>query len=135
MSDIGLTREYLAVPAPDETGCNEMPSAQSRRGLDWFNFFVADVRTGVGPFIAIFLTEKHWSLGQIGVALTAAEIAGVITQAPGGALLDHARSKRMMLAIAVVVLALSALVMAALPNLPAVLASQTALGVTGSIFG
>ncbi len=49
--------------------------------------------------------------------------------------MDQIRSKRVMLAVAVVVLAASALTMAAFPNVPAVLTAQTALGVTGSLFG
>jgi len=103
--------------------------------LDWFNFFAADVRTGVGPFVAIYLMDRHWTVAQIGLALTAAEIAGVLTQAPGGAIMDHLRSKRMLLAAAVVVLAASALIMVAFPNLLAVLTAQSTLGITGSIFG
>ena len=31
------------------------PSRQTLRGLDWFNFLLADVQTGVGPFLAIYL--------------------------------------------------------------------------------
>ena len=118
-----------------EANCNISPSARSRHGLDWLNFFVADVRTGVGPFVAIYLTDNHWNTAQIGLALTAAELAGVITQAPGGAVMDHVRSKRALLAAAVVVLAASALLMALAPNLPAVMSAQIALGITGSIFG
>ena len=29
--------------------------ARSLRGLDGLNFFLADVQTGVGPFLAIYL--------------------------------------------------------------------------------
>src|SRR4051794_30128242 len=124
MPDIGLIREHPVVTDPHPVACTETPSAQSRHGLDWFNFFVADVRTGVGPFVAIYLMDRHWSVAQIGLALTAAEIAGVLTQAPGGAIMDHFRSKRMLLAAAIVVLAASALTMAAFPILPAVLTAQ-----------
>src|SRR4051794_9041525 len=111
MSDIGLTGQDTEVTASEHAACSETPSAQSRHGLDWFNFFAADVRTGVGPFVAIYLMDRHWTVAQIGLALTAAEIAGVLTQAPGGAIMDHLRSKRMLLAAAVVVLAASALIM------------------------
>lgn len=118
-----------------DSNCTSSPSPRSRHGLDWFNFFVADVRTGVGPFVAIHLTNNHWSLAHIGLALTAAEIAGVLTQAPGGAIMDHVRSKRVLLAGAVVVLAISGLMMAMFPSLAVVMAAQIALGITGSIFG
>jgi hypothetical protein len=32
-------------------------SAQSRRGLDWMNFFIADVQTGFGAFVAFYLAQ------------------------------------------------------------------------------
>lgn len=118
-----------------DENCTTSPSPRSRHGLDWLNFFVADVRTGVGPFVAIYLTENHWNVEQIGIALTAAELAGVLTQAPGGAITDYFRSKRALVAGAVLVLALSAVLMALAPNLAVVLGAQTALGMTGSIFG
>ena len=52
---------------------------ESQRALDWLNFFLADVRKGVGPFIAVYLANSHWTATQVGLALTAAEIAGVAT--------------------------------------------------------
>jgi MFS family permease len=111
------------------------PSTHSLRGLDWTNFFLSDVRTGVGPFVAVYLSNMHWNVAQIGVALTVAEVAGLLTQAPGGAFMDYVRSKRGALITAVVILASSALVMALFPTLPVVFAGQAALGITGSVFG
>src|SRR3954451_10160484 len=94
------------------------PSSRSLHGLDWTNFFLSDVRTGVGPFVAVYLSNMHWNVAQIGVALTVAEVAGLLTQAPGGAFMDYVRSKRGVLITAVVILASSALVMALFPTLP-----------------
>jgi len=37
------------------------PSRQSLRGLDWFIFFLADVQTGFGPFISVYLTTQKWT--------------------------------------------------------------------------
>src|SRR5581483_10516963 len=51
-------------------------SAQSRRGLDWMNFFIADVQTGFGTFVAFYLAESGWSQSNIGVALSVGNIAG-----------------------------------------------------------
>ena len=39
------------------------------RGLDVLTFFLADVQTGFGPFIAVYLTANHWTAAQIGLAL------------------------------------------------------------------
>jgi MFS family permease len=68
-------------------------SLRSRRGLDWVNFFLADVQTGVGPFLAIFLAGVHWNPQQIGIALTAGGLAGIAAQTPAGALVDRLRAK------------------------------------------
>ena len=32
-----------------------------RAQLDWLNFFLADVRGGLGPYVGVFLlTQAHW---------------------------------------------------------------------------
>jgi hypothetical protein len=46
------------------------PSRRSLRGLDWFVFFVADVQTGFGPFVAVYLTAQKWTQVDIGLVLT-----------------------------------------------------------------
>src|SRR5215469_4596627 len=74
-------------------------SAQSRRGLDWMNFFVADVQTGFGTFVAFYLAQQGWSHDSIGVALSVGGVAGVLSQIPGGALTDTVRWKRGLTAI------------------------------------
>src|SRR5689334_490197 len=35
-------------------------SVRSRRGLDWMNFFVSDVQTGFGTFVAFYLAQQGW---------------------------------------------------------------------------
>src|SRR5205823_11061819 len=63
-------------------------SDQSRHGLDWTNFFMADVQVGFGSFLAFYLAEAGWSKQSVGLALTVGGLAGVLAQAPGGALAD-----------------------------------------------
>ena len=42
---------------------------RNRNALDWLNFFLADVKDGIGPFLAIFLTSsQHWDPGRAGIA-------------------------------------------------------------------
>jgi hypothetical protein len=68
-------------------------SLQSRRGLDWMNFFTADVQTGFGAFVSLYLAELQWSQQSVGFALTIGRISGVIGMIPAGALADSIRSK------------------------------------------
>ena len=86
------------------------PSTQSLRSLDAVNFLLADVQTGVGPFLALYLATHGWNEARVGWALTVAGIAGILTQTPLGGLADSVRSKRALLAAAVVAVASGALV-------------------------
>jgi MFS family permease len=99
------------------------PSARSRLGLDWFVFFVADVQTGFGPFISVFLTTQKWTQIDIGLVLSAAGFVSLIAQMPGGALVDAARSERLVAGLAIGAICLSALAYAALPIFPMVLSA------------
>src|SRR5579864_484470 len=91
-------------------------SAQSRRGLDWMNFFIADVQTGFGTFVAFYLAESGWSESKIGVALAVGGIAGVVSQIPGGALTDAVRWKRGLAALGILATGAAALLLAFKPN-------------------
>jgi MFS family permease len=71
-----------------------MPQPRSLHGLDWLNFFVANVQTGFGPLIAVYLTENRWTTAEIGYALTIGTICGLVSQMPAGALVDGMRDKR-----------------------------------------
>jgi predicted MFS family arabinose efflux permease len=96
------------------------PSRQSLRGLDWFIFFLADVQTGFGPFIAVYLTTQKWTQAQIGLVLSIGGVVGLIGQMPGGAIVDAARSERLVAALAVATIGFSALAYAAWPIFPVV---------------
>jgi hypothetical protein len=41
-------------------------SRQSRNGLDWTNFFIADIQTGFGTFVAFYLADLGWSEASVG---------------------------------------------------------------------
>ena len=67
----------------------------SLRGLDWVNFFMADVNTGIGPFLAIYLTAtRHWDPASVGMVVAAQSIASVVAQAPAGWLVDNSTKKK-----------------------------------------
>jgi MFS family permease len=100
-------------------GSTEAPKSPSRttlRGLDWLNFLLADVQTGVGPFLAIYLAGYKWNEERVGLALTVGGIAGILTQTPAGALVDFLRSKRALVAVGVAALAAGALLIALFPS-------------------
>ena len=59
------------------------------------NFFLADVRDGLGPYLAIYLlTVRKWDEASIGIVMSIATIAGILAQTPAGALIDAMRAKR-----------------------------------------
>ncbi len=92
-----------------------MPSARSRRSLDLLNFFIADVQTGFGPFIAVYLTASKWTQVEIGFALTLGTITAMVSQVPAGAFVDAIRSKRMAAACGILAIMASALLFALHP--------------------
>jgi len=113
---------------------NPQPSKRSLLGLDSLNFLLADVQTGVGPFLAIYLAGYYWNEQRVGLALTVGGIAGILAQTPAGGLVDSLRSKRAMVAAAVVALAAGALLIAFSPSFWPVMAAQVLIGGTSSVF-
>jgi len=111
------------------------PSLASRRGLDWFTFFVADIQTGFGPFLSVYLTTQKWTQVDIGLVLSLGSVAGLLGQAPGGWVIDKARSKRAAAAWAVVGIGVSALLIAALPVFAAVAAAKLLHAGASSVLG
>ncbi len=98
-------------------------NARGRRGLDWLNFFVANVQTGFGPFIAVYLTAEAWTQRDIGQVLSIGTLAAMLSQLPGGAAVDALRSKRLAAMAAGIAIAASALIFALAPlRLPVVVA-------------
>ena len=110
------------------------PSKRTLRGLDWLNFLLADVQTGVGPFLAIYLAGKGWDEQRVGIALTVGGIAGILTQTPAGAAVDRLRSKRALIVGGLLALAAGALLIAFLPAFWVVMFAQALIGGSSSIF-
>jgi predicted MFS family arabinose efflux permease len=102
---------------------------KSQRPLDWLNFFLADVKDGLGPFLAIYLLSSgHWDPGEIGVVMMIAGIATVAARAPFGALIDWTQWKRELIVIAAVTVAVGAVAMSLFPNFWVVTAAQAVIG-------
>jgi predicted MFS family arabinose efflux permease len=109
-------------------------AVSSLRGLDWLNFFLADVQTGVGPFLAIYLAGYKWNPQSVGIAMTVGSMAGIVSQAPAGGLVDRLRCKRTLIAGGVVALAIGAAILAFFPSFWPVMVAQSLIGSTSSIF-
>jgi MFS family permease len=125
----------VAIEQPDGRDPPSAPSRRSLRGLDWFIFFVADVQTGFGPFVSVYLTAQRWSQVDIGLVLSAAGLVSLLGQMPGGALVDAAKSERRVAGIAIVVICLSALTYAVLPIFPMVLAGSVLHAAASCVLG
>src|SRR5271170_7138560 len=111
------------------------PSSASLRGLDAVNLFLAGTLSGFGPYVAAFLAEQNWTQQDIGYVLTAAGFAGLLSQLPGGELLDAMRSKRLAVALGAAMVAAGALIIALWPTFPLVLSALVLQGITGGFLG
>ena len=107
----------------------------SIRALEATNFFLADVQTGLGPFLAAYLAGAGWEPGRVGVALTIGGIITVVLQAPAGAIVDQFRSKRLILVMASAVLAVGAILLSITTAPWAVYTSQVLIGGAGPFLG
>ncbi len=105
------------------------PSARSLRALDALNFTFADIQTGVGPYLAIYLVGvRHFDAASIGIATSAAGFATVLAQTPAGAIIDAATFKRTLLAIAACIGGVGAIALALIPTLWPIVTTQIIIG-------
>jgi MFS family permease len=111
------------------------PSSTSLNGLDGINFFLAGMQSGFGPFVAVLLADERWTLQNIGFVLSVGGAAGLLSQLPGGELLDASGSKRLLVALGGIMVAVSAFVIAIWPNRPVVFAALVLQGLTGGFLG
>lgn len=128
MDDDRRHRADAAGPA-HAGGAGRAPSARSLRGLDGINFLMADVRDGVGPYLSIYLSgARGWEAGPVGVAMAMSNIAAAICQVPAGMLVDASRAKRLLIALAALVVGAGCLAVVLYPGRLVVYAAQAALG-------
>jgi len=111
------------------------PKNRANRALDALNFFLADVRDGLGPYLAVYLlTEQKWDEARIGVVMSVATIAGLVAQTPAGALIDAISAKRAIMAGAAIVVTAASLVLPFVPGFWPVAASQGIAHAAGVVF-
>ncbi|MGE8657953.1 MAG: MFS transporter [Achromobacter sp.] len=105
-----------------------------RRWLAGVNFFLADVRDGLGPFLGVFLLGHGWQADAIGYLMTAAGLAGMLATTPMGAWVDASRRKRGLLAGATLALIACNLALWAMPVASVAAATQILAAVIGALF-
>lgn len=96
------------------------------------NFFMADMQSGIGPFVSVFLSERGWASGMIGTAIAIGNIAGMLIATPVGGFIDASRHKRAWVIVpGIAVVAASSIILIS-QNFWAVTASQIATSVAGA---
>lgn len=103
--------------------------------LEATNFFLADVQTGLGPFLAAYLAASGWNPGNVGVMLTLGGITTVLLQTPAGWVIDYVRRKRLVLVAGTAVLALGALILAWKTDTALVATAQVLIGGAAPFLG
>ncbi len=107
----------------------------SRRALDALNFLLADVKDGLGPFLAIYLmTTQHWDAARIGVVMTVGGIATVVARAPAGALVDAVTAKRGLIVGAALVVVAGVVLLALATAFWTAAAAQCVIGACDAVF-
>ena len=103
--------------------------------LDWLNFFLADVRDGLGPYLAIYLLAvQKWDEASIGVVMSIAGIAAILTQTPAGAFIDQTKAKRGLIVTAAIATTACCALLPLFPDFWPVALTQSLSGAAGSVF-
>ncbi|PZO80567.1 MAG: MFS transporter [Mesorhizobium amorphae] len=112
-----------------------VPRPRSLKALSALNFFLADVRDGLGPFLGVFLIGQGWDTATIGLVMTIGGIAGMLATTPLGMLADASKAKRFMVAFCAALVIFASLAILFVPTFTFVTASQIATGIAGAAIG
>lgn len=111
-------------------------AARVGRPLDALNFFLADVRGGLGPYLAVYLlAERSWDEASIGIVMSIATAAEILAQTPAGALVDAIRAKRALMVAAALAVTAASLALPWLSGFWSVAASQGIAHAASAVFG
>jgi predicted MFS family arabinose efflux permease len=98
-------------------------------------FFLADVQTGLGPFLAAYLASSGWNPGRVGYAQTFGGLVTVAMQTPAGAAIDAVRRKRGLLAGGLAALIAGAILLMTGVSGVTVYSAQFLIGCAGPFLG
>jgi MFS family permease len=124
--------DTLTGPAGRGSG----PMRRSLRALDAVNLLMADVQSGLGPFLGVYLiNQPGWNPATIGLEMTLGPAMGLLLQTPVGAWIDTTRHKRALLGLAALLTSVGTFAVAAGSGLSVVTAAQVLTGLGGVLFG
>jgi len=130
-------RRILRPDTGGDGGAHMLQRNAGRAGkaLDALNFFLADVRDGLGPYLAIFLlTIHHWDAASIGTVMSVAGVMGIVAQAPAGALVDWATAKRAVVVSGAVLVTATSLLVPLVDGRVAIATLQGLSAVAAAVF-
>lgn len=110
-------------------------SDRSLIALAVVNFFLADARDGLGPFLDGFLATRGWSPMTLGFIATLGGVLGMIATPLFGAWVDESKRKRMLIIVPVILVTAAALWTLASPDNASVFGGQSATAIVGAIIG
>lgn len=99
------------------------------------NFFMADVRDGLGPFLGVYLQSMNWSPAEIGIVMTIGGLAGMLSTTPVGMLVDQTRSKRAIVVAAAAAIVAASLLIVSSASYAVTTAAQVVNGIAGAAVG
>ena len=109
------------------------PSVRSLRGLDAVNLLMADVRDGVGPYLAVFLKSQSWDAGAIGIAMAVSSLAASACQIPAGLIVDGTKAKRALIVASGLLVGTGCLAIVLFPQFLTVIGAKIALGAASAL--
>ena len=90
---------------------------RTSHALDALNFFLADVRDGLGPYLSIYLLlTHHWDQASIGLVMGIGGIAAIVAQTPVGAVVDRTTAKRALIVAGAMTVTVGTLAMPSFPR-------------------
>ncbi len=110
-------------------------AGRSLAALAVLNFFLADARDGLGPFLDGFLATHGWQPMTLGMLATIGGVLGMVATPLFGAWVDASRYKRALIVVPVVLVTAAALWTLFTPNNWSVFGGQSATAVVGAIIG
>jgi MFS family permease len=101
--------------------------------LGGLNFFMADVRDGLGPFLGVYLQARDWSPAEIGTVMTIGGLAGMAATTPAGLLMDNTHAKRAVMVAAALAVVVASLALLFFPSFVFTAATQVVSGTAGAV--